>query len=64
MMTCLRCKYTTEEQCSFCVFSFGGGAKGPNTTDINKEMHPVFTVESVLSCKTIHNLVEKLSEGR
>jgi hypothetical protein len=42
-----------------CVFLW---AKGLNAKDIHKEMLPVYGGKC-LSCKEIHNLVEKFSQG-
>jgi hypothetical protein len=38
-------------------------AKGLNAKDINKEMFPVYG-EKCLSCKALHNWVEKFSQRR
>jgi hypothetical protein len=51
-------EYTTEEQCSVVCFL---RAKGLTTKDIHKEMFPVYSGKC-LSCKAVHNWVEKLSQ--
>jgi hypothetical protein len=48
-------EYTTEEQRSFVRFFW---AEGLNAKDIHKEMLPVYGGKC-LSCKAIHNWVEK-----
>jgi hypothetical protein len=54
------CTRTTQEQRSVVRFLW---AKGRNAKDIHKEMFPVYG-ENCLSCKVVHNLVEKFSQGR
>jgi hypothetical protein len=44
--------------CVFCSW-----AKGLNAKDIHKDFF-LFTVGSFLSCKAVHNWVEKFSQGR
>jgi hypothetical protein len=51
--------YTTEEQHSVVRFLW---AKGLNAKDIHKEMFPVHDGKC-LSCKAVHNCVEKFSLG-
>jgi hypothetical protein len=51
---------TTEEQRSVVRFSW---AKGPNAKYIHKEMFPVYGGKC-LSCKAVHNYVEKFIQGR
>jgi hypothetical protein len=58
-MTTVLEEYTTEEQRSVVHVLW---AKGSNAKDIHKEMVPVG--EKCLSGKTVHNCVEKFSQGR
>jgi hypothetical protein len=51
---------TTEEQCSVVIFVW---ANGLSAKDIYKEMFPVYGGKC-LSCKAVHNWVEKFSQGR
>jgi hypothetical protein len=51
---------TTKEQRSVVRFLW---AKGLHAKDIGKEMFPVYG-EKYLSCKAVHNSVEKFSQGR
>jgi hypothetical protein len=51
---------TTEEQYSaVCFFLW---AEGHNAKDIHKEIFPVYSAKC-LSCKAVHNWVEKFSQG-
>jgi hypothetical protein len=50
----------TEEQLSVVHFVW---AKGLNAKDIHKETFPVYGGKC-LSCKVVHNWVEKFSQGR
>jgi hypothetical protein len=50
---------TTEEEHSVVHFLW---AEGLNAKDIHKEMFPVYG-GSCLSCKAVHNRVEKFSQG-
>jgi hypothetical protein len=50
---------TIEEQRSFVRFLW---TKGHNAKDIHNEMFPIYG-EKCLSCKAVHNWVEKFSEG-
>jgi hypothetical protein len=52
-------KHTSEEHRSVVRFLW---AKGLNAKDIHKEMFPVYSGKC-LSCKAIHNWVEKFSQG-
>jgi hypothetical protein len=51
---------TTEKQRSVVRFLW---AKGPNANDVHKEMFPVYGGKC-LSCKAVHNWVEKFSQDR
>jgi hypothetical protein len=59
-MTILLKEYTTDKQRSGVRFLW---AKGLNAKDFHKEMFPVY-IWKCFSCKTVHNWVEKFSEGR
>jgi hypothetical protein len=62
MATVLEC--TSGDQLYVCaVFSLGGGAKGLDAKDIQKEMFPLCSRKSV-SCKAVCNWVEKFSQER
>jgi hypothetical protein len=51
---------TTQEQRSVVSFLW---AKGPSAKNIHNEMCPVYGGKC-LSCKAVHNWVEKFSQGR
>jgi hypothetical protein len=53
-------EYTLQEQNSVVRFLW---AKGLNTKNISNEMLPVYDGKC-LSCKAVHNWVEKFSQGR
>jgi hypothetical protein len=53
-------EYTSEERSSAVCFLW---AKGLNAKDIHKEICPVYGGKC-FSCKVVHSLVEKFSQGR